>query len=321
MNPLRPVAFHVGALVLGGLCAGFVWSQEKTPISLRETNVVVWTGRPADVQRITHENKSRKVTLEAKTDDWLHWFLGTAQPLPLPSPTRSFPSVTVANKLAEAFAPLKATRSLGKIDSARAAEYGLDKQDVSLTIVIRGKEQKLWVGAPAPGATDQYVLDAATNQAYSIKIDPFHDLDGGEAKMMEHDQHDFRELDIVSAKIIAGDKTRAGLWGGPEGKKFWADPSDREKADETLGNWMQKVDRLRPNEYVQKPPDNAKVVVRIEYTGSTKRKGYFELVKAPAADGGDKPDYWLTTEYMHLYGKLVPAYAEQVEQDVGSVVK
>jgi hypothetical protein len=109
--------------------------------------------------------------------------------------------------------------------------------------------------------------------------------------------------------------------GGPENKKFWADPSDKEKADETVGNWMQKVDRLKVSEFAAKPDDARTVIVRIDYDGSSGNLGYFELSKTASTDATGKFDYWIITEHTHLPGKLPPQTGEQVEQDLGSIVK
>jgi len=321
MNPLRPVVFHFAALVLGGLSAGFVFSREKTPLSYVESTAVIWNGRPSELSRIVYENPSRRLTLEAKEDAGQRWFLGSAQPLPASSPAKTFPAVTTVNKLTESLASLHATRAFGKLEAPRAAELGLDKRDTSLTVVVGGKEHKLFVGASSPGATDKYVVDAANDQVYSVKIEPFQDLEAGDSRLMEHDQHDFKDLDIVSAKIVSRDKARTVISSGPEGKRFWADPADREKADETVVNFMQKIDRLRANEYASKQPDNAQLVARIEYTGSGKRKGFFELLKSPSSEGADKFDYWMTTEHLRLYGKMPQASGEPIEQDIGSVVR
>jgi hypothetical protein len=319
MSPLRSVSFHVGALVLGGLSAAFAWTHEKTPMTAYETGATVWTGRPADIDRIVYETPSRRVTLESKKDGGSRWFLGSSQTLPAPSPVKSFPAISSVTKLTESLAPLRATRSFGKLDNARTVELGLDKHDTSATVVIGGKEHKLWLGGPSPGATDRYVLEDGTSQVYAVKVEPFQDLEAGDSRLAEHDQHDFRELDIASARIIVRDKSRTVLFTGPDAKKFWADPADREKADDTTNNFMQKIDRLRPTDYVEKAPANAALVTRIEYTGSAKKKGYFEMVKAPGEGG--KSDYWMTTEYLHLYGKLVQTLGEQIEQDIETVVK
>jgi hypothetical protein len=319
MNPLRPVAFHVAALVLGGLSAAFAFSREKNPMQAYETGAAIWNGRPSEVQRVVFENTSRRLALELKQEGGERWYLGTVQPMPS-GPTKPFPAVATMTKLTEALAPLRATRSFGKLENFRYPELGLDKKDTKLTVVIGGKEHNLVVGAPSPGATDRYVLDEPTGNVYAVKVEPFQDLEAGDNRLAEHDQHDFRELDITSAKIISRDRSRQVVYSSAEGKKFWADVADKDKADETVVNFMQKIDRLRATDYADKQPENAKLVARVEYAGSSKKKGYFELLKSPAKEG-DKSDYWMTTEYLRLYGKLIPNMAEQVEQDIESVIK
>jgi hypothetical protein len=330
MNPLRSVAIHAGLLVLGGAAAAFAWSKDKTPRSAQESNVTVWNVRPSDVTKVVHETKGKKIELEARDEKkGERWYYGKVEFTPMPGTNTPpvnkpavFASVGPATKVVEAFAPFKALRSLGKVPESRAAEFGFDKKETSLTFTISGKERKLIVGGIAPGAGDTYVLDPASNEAYVLKTDPLRDLEGGETRLLEREQHSFKETDITGAKVIAGGKTRAVVRGGPENKKFWADPTDKEKADETVGNWMQKVDHLRVNEFADKEPANKTVIVRIEYDGGSGNLGFFELSKTPATDSSQlKGDYWILTEHTHLYGKLLPASGEQVEQDLGSIVK
>ena len=89
--------------------------------------------------------------------------------------------------------------------------------------------------------------------------------------------------------------------------------------DETLGNWMSKLDRLRPSEYMAAGLDTKEPVLRIEYTGK-KPLGFVEVVKVPGP-GSEKPTYYLRTERTRLFGKVTATLAEQLEQDLGTIVK
>jgi hypothetical protein len=84
---------------------------------------------------------------------------------------------------------------------------------------------------------------------------------------------------------------------------------------------MQKVDHLRANDYVGKPPEARTTVARIDYDGSSGNLGFLELSKTPSSEPALKYDYWILTEHTHLYGKLLPSSGEQVEQDLASLVK
>jgi hypothetical protein len=333
VNPLRSTVVHVALLAVGGVAAAFAYTKEPVPQSVQETNVTVWSGRPSDVQRIVYEAKDKRVELESREDKKTgRWFLGrgeyTMNPpgYPdggLPPPTKrttTFASVTVANKLAEGLVPFKAVRALGKIPDSRLPEFGLEKRDTSLTVNLAGKERKLLIGAMAPGGTDYYVIDPANNEAYVARADHLRDFESGDNRLMEREQHAYKEFDVRSAKVIAGGKTREIVRGGGD-KKFWSDPSDKDKPDETAGNWLSKIDRLKVSEYAAQAPEGHTVVVRVEYYGAPGMLGFFELAKGAPVASGQKPDYWIMTEHTHLWGKVYQVTAEQIEQDLGSVVK
>ena len=334
MNPLRSTMVHVSLLVLGAGAAAFAFSKERTPQAAQETNVVVWNGRVSDLQRIVYQAKDKRIELEARDDKKSpRWYLGKGDynvtppqnpdggVVPPVKKLSTFPSVTIATKIAEALVPLKAVRALGKIPDARLAEFGLEKRDTSLTVTLAGKEHKLLVGAVAPGGTDYYVLDPTNNEAYVAKADALRDLEGGDNRLLEREQHAFKDIDVRSAKVTAGGKTRELVRSGPDGKKFWADPTDKEKADETAGNWLAKIDRLRASEYAAQAPEGGTTVVRVDYAGGAGPMGFFELLKGGAVASGQKADYWIMTEHSHLWGKVYQTTAEQIETDVGSVVK
>ncbi|KYG03353.1 DUF4340 domain-containing protein [Sorangium sp. So ce542] len=343
----RSFFVHLGLVVVAALFAVLVWTRDKTAAALSAADVTVWAGRAEDVERITFEAKSKTVVLEAKKDKDGRYFVGTAERKATPPAekpkddvhghgdeaqdeppaeqeptvkTTTFVSVTAGNKLAEAIAPLKALRSVGRIGDDRASEFGLAEPEGTLTVKLRGGERKLVVGGATPGGADRYARDEATGEVYAIKGDIYRDLDTAESRLMERELHEWKDVDLTQARVIVGDKRRELTRSGDEGKKFWADPASPEQKDETVGNWMSKLDRLRPTEYVAAPPEQKEVVVRVEYTGRAGDIGFAELVKGPPGASG-KPDYFLVTERTRLYGKVPVGVAEQVEQDVGAVVK
>jgi hypothetical protein len=174
------------------------------------------------------------------------------------------------------------------------------------------------IGGPTPGGSDRYIRDTSSHEVYVMKGDLFRDLDSPETHLLERELHAWKETDVRKAHITAGSKSRDLVRGGGEGKRFWADPATSEQNDETAGNWMSKVDRLHPTEYVVSAPAEKVTVARIEYTGGASL-GWLEIAKAPGANG--KSDYFVQTERTRLLGKVPPALAEQVEQDVGSIAR
>jgi hypothetical protein len=349
---------HVALLGLAVLAAVLVWTRDKQPKTLAQGDVTVWAGRSADVERISFEGKAKKVSLEAKKDAAGTYFVGTvekevaapkkdphghdaadagadagpdtdpgadtAEPAPAKErSTMTLVSIAGAQKLVEQLAPLKALRSIGRIGDDRAAEFGLNEPEGTLTVKIGQAERKLIFGGQTPGGGDRYARDPASGEVFAVKGEIFRNLDGAESNLMERGLHEWPESDVGAATITAQGKTRSLVRGGEERKRFWADPSAPETNDETAGNWMSKLDRLRPTEYALTPPAGAEVVARVDFTGpgGVAKLGYLELIKAPAAASGGKPDYYIVTERTRLHAKVPAQAAEQVEQDVGSVLK
>ena len=323
---------HLGVLAASVVTALAVWTREKEPKSLAAGDIVVWSGRSGDLEKASYESKTRKVSLEAKKDAAGRYFTGTSEkdppalphaadagapPPPGPRTTVGFVSVGSGDKLAEALAPLKALRALGKIGADRAAEFGLAEPDATVTVQIGGAEHKLLVGAATPGGGDRYVRESASSEVYVIKGDAVRNLESADSLLLERELHDWKDSEITRARLESGGKSREVVRGGPEGKRFWADAATAETNDETLGNWMSKLEKLRPSEYVLTDPEARETLLKVDYTGR-KPLGFVELVKVK---GGDKPAFYLRTEHTRLYGKVAGTQAEQLEQDLAAIVK
>jgi hypothetical protein len=344
MKPERSLLVHGGLLALAIVASAYVWTREKAPLGGENANAAtVWGGRPAEVQRIVYEASGKKITLAARSaKNEEPWLFGTAEkdgppvtpppassasgapPAPPPPPpklTTIFPSVGLGATLKEFLAPLMAVRALGKFPADRAAEFGLEKRDVSMTVTIAGKDHKLYLGSIAPGSSDWFALDPKNNELYVLKGDPLRDLDIADARLVEHNAHAWKDVEPSSLEIRFRGKTRTLVRGSEGGKKFWADPATQDKADETAGNWMLKIDRIYISDFVAEPPTKSTPVVRIEYLSGKANIGFVEIVKTPGAEDPQRSDYWTASENTHLFGKIPQLLGEQIEQDVGTLMK
>jgi len=310
--------------------------RDEQPKALTQSEATVWSGRAADVERIVFDSKAKKVTLEAKKDDIGAYYLGALErgeptppagsagvpPAPPAKATKTeFVAVGAAQKIVDAMAPLKALRALGRIPEDRSSEFGLSEPEGTLIVTLKGTERKLVIGGTTPGGGDRYVRDPASGETYVIDGDGVRDLDTAESRLIERDLHEWKETEVTTAAVKAGDKTRQLVRGGPEGKRFWADPGAADQKDETVANWMSKVDRLRPTDYVMTTPSDKQDVVRIDYSAGSRKLGFVEVARIAAADAAGKPDYLVRTERTRLFAKVPASMAEQVEQDLGSVLK
>jgi hypothetical protein len=341
----RSLGSHLAVLGVAVALSLYVWTR-KEPSPSQKAEVQVWGGSPDQIEKITFDAENRSVRLEKRKDKEGLWFIGTVDKtieVPAPSPRgdagagdagavaslpppekkkeeSSFVSVEQGKKLAESLAPLMALRSIGPVDESRAAEFGFDKPDGTLHITIAGKDHELVLGGSTPGGGDRYAKDGAGN-AYAVPGSIAQNLLFAESRLVERNLHGFDAEELKAVKIEKGTLSRE-LVRLEEKRDGWADSGTPTVLDETAGNWMSKLERLRIMSFGDQPkepmpPDAA--VVRVDYLGKGGRKlGYLELYKVP---GEGKGKYLARTEHTRWYADVLTSVAEQVEQDLGSVVK
>ena len=232
--------------------------------------------------------------------------------------TETFIAVKEADDFVKKLAPLMALRSIGKIDAKRAEEYGLDKPEGTLKVKIGGKEYALTVGGPTPGGGERYAKYASSGEVFAIPSELTQVLMFADTRLMERALHGFAPEEVESIKIGRGPKSRS-LTRVTGKRDAWADAATPAKADETLGNWLKKLERVQVTEYVEKPaalPRPEELVVRVDYSAKSKSLGFLELYKVAGKD-----EYLARTEYGRWYTKVVPSAAEQVGPNLSTLLK
>jgi len=337
---MKGVLPHVAAFAFASALALVVWSRgDKVGDSAAAQKVEVWGGSKDRVERIRFESPQRTVSLEARQDAAGRYYVGLvdkeeASKAPRPSTdggapppaepakrvTTRFIGVKEAGELAEKVAPLLAARQVGTLEAGRAEEFGFDKPEGTLKVKVGGVDQALVIGANTPGGQERYAKREPGGMVFAVSGDIVQTLLGAESRLLERELHGFAETDVTRLRISHAGKTREAVTFADK-KGGWADASQPSKLDETLGNFVGKVGRLHVVEYVETPatpltPESA--VLRIEYFGGTKSLGFLELYKVPAEKGSD---YLVRSEYGRWFVKVLASAGEQVDQDVGSIVK
>jgi hypothetical protein len=338
MKPSQRLIVHLALLAAASLGAVYVWTRDKNAKASIVADVRVWGGKADDVKKIEFDSKLRKIVLESHTDAAGRWFEGTVEkkppepkpagdggvePAPEGTPTIvQIVSVKAAEKIAEGVAPLRAVRELGKIGGDQASDFGLAEPEGTLTLQIGANTRKLAIGATAPGGTDRYVKDLSTELVYAIPGEFLRDLLSGEAVLNERDLHGFEDDEIKTVRISASGKSREIARSGVGGSATWSDASTPDKPDETAATWMSKVGRLRPAEYVAALPGSPDqgLFLRIDYVGKKNNLGFLEVFRFPTADE-KKADWYLRTERTRKFAKVYASMAEQLESDLGSVLR
>jgi len=339
MTFLKGQVLHFGLLGVSAALAFGVWTHgDDAQSSMKPSDVEVWAGDPDSVTALSFESSTRKVRIEPKKDALGRWYVGTvdkdeaspvsasphgapadAPPGPAKHTTLRFVGVKAADDLLKTLAPLRALRAVGKVEGARAEEFGLDKPEGTLKLTIAGKPQSLLIGGATPGGSERYAR-SQTGDVFAISGDIVQGLLFAETRLVERDLQPFKPEEANRVKVSKAGKSRelARVPGKNEG---WADSATPSKLDETAGNWMAKVGRLHVQDWVEKPsvtpgPDNR--VVRVDYFAGSKALGSLELYKVPGEKGNE---YLAKTEYGRWSARVLPSAAEQVDQDSASLVK
>lgn len=342
----RGLGLHIGLFVVASLLGLRAWTAEDEP-NKKPVAAELWSGRVSDLSRIEYRTEKKVVSLEPKEDEGGRYFIGTVETIPeKPKPAsadagapaatpphapppesgepKRFISLTKGSELAESLATLKASRVLGKIAPERIPDFGFDKTDQGeLKVVVAGKEHSLQLGEKTPGGSDRYVRDTATGEAYVISGTIANDLTSADNRLIEREFHDFGDDKVAKVVIKTATGSREVVRHAVE-KDFWAKPDSPDTKDETVSNWMTKVDRLKVTTYVEsldpapKPEDQ---VVSVEYFNDHGRKlGFFELVRRAPKDAKEKPDYVARSERTRWHATVLKSTAEQIDQDLASVL-
>jgi hypothetical protein len=344
----RGLGLHVGLFVVASLLGLRAWTAEDEP-NKKPVAAELWSGRVADLSRIEYRTEKKVVFLEPKEDEAGRYFIGTVETIPekpkpagaadagapaasphAPPPTpestepKRFISLTKGSELAESLATLKASRVLGKVAPERIPDFGFDKTDQGeLKVVVAGKEHVLQLGEKTPGGSDRYVRDTATGEAYVISGTIANDLTSADNRLIEREFHNFGDDKVAKVVIKTATGSREVVRHAVE-KDFWAKPESADTKDETVSNWMTKVDRLRVTTYVEAldpAPKPEEQVVTVEYFNDHGKKlGFLELVRRPSKDGKEKPDYVARSERTRWHATVLKSTGEQIEQDLASVL-
>jgi hypothetical protein len=361
---VKQLVVHGALLLVSAGLAYSVWNKDEPQPEKQQAMVDVWGGNQASFTRLSFEGKTRKVRLESKKDATGYYYVGVVdkeeaadphadvhghghegkdhkddakgplKPPPAKEPKKEtirFVSVKAGETLIKSLTPLKALRAVGKVDAARNEEFGLDKPEGTLKVTLDGKEHVLTIGGTTPGGSERYAKYQANGEVFAIPGDIAQSLMFGDSRLPERDLHGFKNDEVVRVKVMKGGKARE-LVRLKEKNEGWADIASPTKQDETAGNWMSKLGKLRGSEFVEKPqtafkPEDA--IVRVEYSDGGKQVGFVELYKQPAEPKPDAPasatapknDYLVRTEWGRWYVKVPASSAEQIENDLASVLK
>jgi len=328
--------------------AWWTWTRDKT-VAPATATLTIWPDGGA-VESLALHGPLRDLSVEKKAEGDYYWATLTKTTPPPAKPAapdggvamsvledkgtttkQAFPIGDEGEKTLGRFAPLKALRDLGA--KASKEEYGFGDESDQLTVKIGGKSHALTLGARVFGGDDRYVLEPTGGHVFVVAGEVLRPFDAPEFSLRERKLHGFQPGDVGEAVVRAGDKEKklvhvpkappaegAAPPARPPAGMTWADAKTPDKPDQTLANFMDRIEALAPMEYGQ-TPDGLNAVGTIEYHGKDgKVLGSVELSKKPAEKAGQF-EYYVKSEKTHGLAKVSPAAGGRVDQDLAQVLQ
>jgi hypothetical protein len=252
--------------------------------------------------------------------------------------THEFPLGELAEKLVKDYASAHALRDLGTPNDEQKKDYKLNDAKTTLTVTFKDGPRSFLVGGSVYGGSDRYVADTKTHRAYVLSKDLISNLEIGESSLhlVEARGFDVAKIEQITIEGDGKSKTAARVVvPGPDGQqqKKWGDPETK-KADDTVGNFIDNTNNLRPTEYLPDVKVNdLKQVLKLTYKDAGGRVlGTLTLYKyekpgelAPGAelDPANPPkgetEYAILTEKTRIPAVVRRDTAQRTEQDIATV--
>ncbi len=359
MSEVRRLGFH-GVLTLVAVGAAlYAWTNESKLGAAKAAEVEVWGGAPTELASVSFTDGKMSLELASESDRVGRYFVGrvteTVAPTPAlagagganavdqgaagaagagapssaaaapPAPiekTRHFISVTAASDLAALLAPLHAERRVGAVGEERVAAFGLNESPGTVTLRLGGAEHTLVLGGATPGGADRYArVDGG--DVYAVSGIILRDLQGGVGRLSQRALHEWKAPDATKVRLTVGERSREVVrLSGADKADYWADAAAPTAADETVSNWLSKVQRLQVESYgtaETAPAGPAATLVRLDYYAGNDHLGYTELGRGAETKPGE-PEYLVRSELTRWWGTTAKRSAQEVVDDLRSVL-
>lgn len=302
-----PVVY--GVLLIAALLFAYqTWTREEvvTPLT---GDVLVWSIPPASIQAITFEAELRSIRVERRSDANGPYLWGSDtrrvqrtrrvkteqrpnQTRIRESSTREFLLSEKGDALFENLSELRALRALGKIDENKRQLYDLHEQTETVSVIHDGGTHTLVVGGKIYSGSDRYALDPSTGEVYVIAQSVVRDLSNGEAGLRLTRTHDFQDEEVgkVVVEVKGQKRTLLSITAkDAQGResRTWADAQKPDKADQTMSNFLNNIEALRPVNFMASTDvSGLELVMRVDYqTRVGAPLGWLELYRQPVPAG------------------------------------
>jgi hypothetical protein len=250
--------------------------------------------------------------------------------------TREFPVGEGGTRLMEKLAPLRVLRDLGPLDDAKKADFGLVDSKGKLAVTYASGPRELVIGGTVYGGSDRYAMDPKSSKGYVLPGEVVSPLEAAESSLRENKLHAFPNEEVTKVQVKAADKARTIVRRAgaappppmdpqapkPPSPALWADAASPDKPDQTLANFMDRVEKLSVIEFVpDQTTEGMTPITHLEYEGSGGKKlGHLELYRRPSKTNPSELEYFLKSERTRVLAKIHKLTAERVDQDLAQLL-
>lgn len=254
----RSLWLHVALVALTTTAAFVAWTkpnlvQEQTgievvPGSVEQLTGVRWQDDEGTIE-LRRDKESFVVAVARKKEG------GAETP-------KAFPGSEKVAPLVAGLAPLRADRTLGKVDEAKNKELGFEKPSARIELAYGDRKTLLLVGNATFGSTSNY-LKAPSGEVYLLPAATIAPLRGGGVALQDRLIAGMARTSFDRVVVRANGKTRDFVQRSADepAKAFFADPADPTAKLAPATEWMDRLLRTRMLELVDKAPATEPAVV------------------------------------------------------------
>lgn len=326
---MKNVVVHAVLAVLGLFWAYQVWTTEEEA-ERPATEVEILKCADADFQRVELRSKHKNVAVQQRES--AHgpyvWVQSAALRDGKVNKRTEFAGNQAAKDFVNEITPLRALRSLGKVQGKVLEDLGLKKSDLQVQYKCNNKTHTLAIGGSTFGSADRYARLGKDGPIYLLKADLLQNLEAAESRLMQRKLQSFALGDIDEINVTVSKRTRTLLHRDRRDtqRAQWVDKAKPDQRNELYGNWLRALDALQVSEYLgpkDAPGRDAKgkagkpiPVLSISYTAEGANKGNLEVVRVD----GPTPEYYARSGSTQSWVRLVASSAKRAVDDASIVV-
>ena len=336
---MRADLYIYGTLLAAGLGAAY-WASLPVP-EASEDAVSVMSVDPNTVTEVQLKTADVEVVAVKRSEDQRFLVTHTKTEIPPVNPhvpkddkaPPAAPKITTERFLAnpkiddllKSFSPLLAVRVLDSVDDKQMADYGLKGAKYTFTIKSAGnKDLVLRIGKRSYGSRNRFAQEPGSKAKVLLIEDiNIENLERAPVRLYERRIVNLEPEEVAKVEIsVEGRNKRIDHSKRDQaGELIWADEGDASaKAKPAYDNFMDRIFKLRLTEYANQPDEQGLrdlkpfLTIVLEKDGKAVDRMIFK--KTP----GDKPVYWVTSDFLKMHAKLQSGRVESIEKDIEAIL-